>query len=156
MAMVRYYRGDTARIRHFIQVHDLASVIGMSEGLDEYTQFVLETAAILHDIGIKKSVEKYGSYTWKTQEEEGPAEAEALMREAGGCTEEQIERVKYLISRHHTYDNIEGMDYQILLEADFLVNLFESSHKEKYKALAPKVFKTATGISLLNDMYEQK
>ena len=154
--MVRYYRGDTALIRHFIQVHDLASVIGTSEGLDEDTQFVLETAAILHDIGIKKSVEKYGSYTWKTQEEEGPAEAEAMMREVGGCTGEQIERVKYLIAHHHTYNDIDGADYQILLEADFLVNLFESRNKEKYKALASKVFKTATGLSLLNDMYEQK
>ena len=33
------------------------------------------------------------------------------------------ERVAYLIGHHHTYDKIEGMDYQILVEADFLVNI---------------------------------
>ena len=35
------------------------------------------------------------------------------------------ERVAYLIGHHHTYDKIEGMDYQILVEADFLVNINE-------------------------------
>ena len=41
------------------------------------------------------------------------------MRKVGGYTEEQIERVKYLVGHHHTYDNIDGLDYQILIEADF-------------------------------------
>ena len=36
-----------------------------------------------------------------------------------------IERVKYLIAHHHTYDAIDGIDYQILVEADFLVNILE-------------------------------
>lgn len=36
-----------------------------------------------------------------------------------------IDRICYLIGHHHTYDNIEGLDYQILVEADFLVNLYE-------------------------------
>lgn len=39
--------------------------------------------------------------------------------------QEVIDRVCYLVGHHHTYDNIDGMDYQILVEADFLVNLFE-------------------------------
>ena len=57
-AAIRYDRGDARRIQHFVKVHDLAAAIGALEGLDEETQFILETAAILHDIGIqdRKSV----------------------------------------------------------------------------------------------------
>ena len=78
-AMTHYDKGDTRRIQHFIKVHDLAAVIGTLEGLDEETQFILETAAILHDIGIRKSEEKYGYSTGKYQELEGPDEAETLI-----------------------------------------------------------------------------
>ncbi|MCR5347577.1 MAG: HD domain-containing protein [Fretibacterium sp.] len=154
-AMARYNRGDAARIQHSIKVHDLSAVTGTLEGLDEETQFILETAAILHDVGIRRSLEKYGSYTWKTQEDEGPAEAEKLMRETGGYSEAQIGRVKYLIAHHHTYDKTDGPDYRILLEADLLVNLHESQNKKKYEALIPRVFRTATGLELLNTMFER-
>lgn len=154
--MMNYESGNTARIQHFIKVHDLAAAIGELEGLDEAAQFILETAAILHDAGIKKSIEKYGNYTWKTQEQEGPDEAEKIMREAGGYTDEYISRVKYLIAHHHSYNNIKGLDYQILVEADFLVNLFESQNKEKYKAiLKNNLFKTKTGIKFLNNMFNK-
>lgn len=78
-AMVAYDRGDAKRIQHFLKVHDLAAVIGTLEGLDEETQFILETAAILHDIGIHISEQKYGSCSGKYQEKEGPAEARKLM-----------------------------------------------------------------------------
>ena len=39
--------------------------------------------------------------------------------------EKIIRRVSYLVGHHHTYDQIDGLDYQILVEADFLVNLYE-------------------------------
>ncbi|MBR6343353.1 MAG: HD domain-containing protein [Selenomonadaceae bacterium] len=153
-AMTNYDKGDTRRIQHFIKVHDLAAVIGTLEGLDKETQFVLETAAILHDIGIRKSEKKYGCSTGKYQELEGPDEAETLMRDLGGYTDAQIDRVRYLIAHHHTYNEINGLDYQILVEADFLVNLYE--HTDKYEpimAAQKNIFRTAAGIRLLNDMF---
>lgn len=54
----------------------LRAEIGKMEELDEQTQEILETAAIVHDIGIKVCLEKYGKCTGKHQEEEGPALAE--------------------------------------------------------------------------------
>ena len=151
-AMINYEAGNTARIQHFLKVHELAALIGTLEGLDEDTQFILEAAAILHDIGIPVSIKKYGSYTWQTQQEEGPSEAEKLMLESGDFSQEVIQRVKYLIAHHHTYNNINGMDYQVLLEADILVNLHESKNKDKYAALT-HVFRTKTGKTFLQDMY---
>lgn len=153
-AMVNYDRGDAKRIQHFIKVHDFAAVIGTLEGLDEETQFILETAAILHDIGIRISEQKYGSSSGKYQEKEGPAEARRLMEQVGGYTEAQMERVEYLVAHHHTYQNIQGMDHQILVEADFLVNLYEEDSREQTrKSVCERIFRTQTGIRLFEDMF---
>ena len=42
--------------------------IGELEALDKNTQYVLEVAAIMHDIGIKISEEKYNSSAGNYQE----------------------------------------------------------------------------------------
>lgn len=78
-AMVTYETGSPKRIQHFIKVYTFSKLIGLREGLDPQTQLILETTAAVHDIGIRKSLEVYGSYTGKTQEELGPAEADALL-----------------------------------------------------------------------------
>ncbi len=153
-AMVHYDKGDAKRIQHFLKVHDLAATIGKLEKLNKAAQFILETAAILHDIGIHVSEQKYGSSSGKYQEIEGPIEAQKLMEKLGGYTEEQIERVKYLIGHHHTYKNIEGMDYQILVEADFLVNIYEDEiKKDAVEYVKSNIFKTESGKQLLTNMY---
>lgn len=153
-AMVRYDGGDVPRIQHFIKVHDFAAGIARLEGVDDATAYVLETAAILHDIGIHASERKYGNCSGKHQEELGPGEARKLMAEVGGYSAETVERVCFLISRHHTYEGVSGIDWQILLEADFLVNAFEDGlSAEGITAFRDKVFKTAAGTRLLNDMF---
>lgn len=149
-AMVEYDKGDVPRIQHFMKVHDFAVTIAQLEGVDEDTVFVLETAAILHDIGIHVSEQKYGNCNGKHQEEEGPAEARKLLAQVGGYTEAQVERVCFLIAHHHTYKNVEGIDWQILLEADFLVNAYEDHIAlEGIKTFEENVFKTPSGKHLL-------
>ena len=59
-AMTEYDKGDARRIHHFLKVHNLAATIGTLEGLEAETQDILESAAILHDIGIHVSEHKYG------------------------------------------------------------------------------------------------
>ena len=153
-AMVTYDAGDAQRIQHFMKVHDFAATIGVLEGLDEETLFVLETAAIVHDIGIHVSEHKYGSSGGKYQEQEGPAEAEKLLKSVGGYSTQQIERVCWLVGHHHTYSHIDGADYQILVEADFLVNIHEDGlSREAAERVANHIFKTAAGRKLLDDMY---
>ena len=71
-----------------------------------------------------------------------------------GMTKEQIERVAYLVGHHHTYTDIDGMDYQILVEADFLVNYFEDHlETESIKKSVKKIFKTETGIRIATEMF---
>lgn len=151
--MIEYFAGDAKRIQHFIKVHSFAKMIGQLEGIDEKQQLILETAAIVHDIGIKNSEIKYKSSAGKYQEIEGPAPAKEMLLKLG-YEDTVIERVCYLIAHHHTYGNIEGSDYQILVEADFLVNLYEDGVSENaIQTVKKNIFKTASGTRLLTTMY---
>ncbi len=153
-AMLEYDKGDAPRIQHFIKVHNFAATIARLENIDDDTAFILETAAILHDIGIHASERKYGNAGGKHQEELGPAEALKLMNEVGGYTNEQMQRVCFLIGHHHTYSGVDAIDWQILLEADFLVNAFEDHlSQESILTFEKRVFRTASGHRLLHDMF---
>lgn len=152
--MTEYFKGDKKRIAHFTKVYSLASEIGVSEKLDESALFTLRTAAIVHDIGIKPATEKYQSWGGKLQEKEGPPVAEKMLKQLS-YPEEVIERVKYLVAHHHTYNCIEGSDYQILVEADFLVNMDEDEmEKSAIKSCLEKIFKTRTGIELCKNIFD--
>lgn len=151
--MILYYSGDPKRIQHFLKVHAFAALIGRLEGVDGETLETLETAALVHDIGIRVSEEKFGRCDGKLQEREGPPVAEALLTELG-YSPERIARVSWLIAHHHTYDQISGPDYQILVEADFLVNAYEDSlPPSAIRRMGEKVFSTKTGKRLLEQIY---
>jgi HD superfamily phosphodiesterase len=152
-AMIAYNKGDARRNNHFLKVYGFAKTIGELENLDTKTLEILEIAAVTHDIGIKLSEKKYNSSAGNFQQIEGPEEARKLLLGLG--TEVQvIERVCWLIAHHHTYTNITGMDYQILVEADFLVNSFEDSlSASAILKVKEKLFRTRTGKTLLDNMY---
>ena len=153
MAMIELYHGDAKRIQHFCKVHSYAKLIAEMENVDAKTLFILETAALTHDIGIHLCEEKYGNCNGKLQEKEGPAIAEKLLAELG-FPGEVSERVQYLIAHHHTYNNIDGIDYQILVEADFLVNLFEDKvSPDGCRNAYHKIFRTESGKRLYRTMY---
>ena len=133
--MITYYATDPARIQHFIKVHSFAALIARQEGMDAATLEILEAAAYVHDIGIKPAEQTYGSSAGRYQEELGPAPARAM-------------------GHHHTYTNIDGMDHQILVEADFLVNLYEDSvPKAAAQSALDKIFKTQTGKTICKEMF---
>lgn len=153
LAMIKYYQGDPKRIQHFIKVHSFAQLIGAGEKLDAETLFTLETAALTHDIGIKLAESKFNSSAGKLQEQEGPAPARQMLSELG-FDSSVIDRVCYLIAHHHTYSNIDGMDYQILVEADFLVNMYEDNlPKKSVQTALERIFKTETGKCLCKTMF---
>lgn len=148
--MMEYFAPDIKRIN---QVYSYAKSIGEMEQLDEYTQEVLEVTAVVHDIGIKVSEEKYQSSSGYYQQIEGPAVAKKMLEHLG-YDKVFIERVCYLIAHHHTYDDIKGLDYQILVEADFLVNIDEDQVERKsIESIRDKIFKTSSGLNYLNQLY---
>ena len=153
LAMIELYKGDAKRIQHFCKVHSYAKLIAEAENVDENCLFIIEAAALTHDIGIHICEEKYGSCNGKLQEKEGPAIAEKLLGELG-FDRKVSERVQYLIAHHHTYGNINEMDYQILVEADFLVNIMEEgSSKEAAIKAYQNIFKTSCGKKICREMF---
>ena len=153
LAMIELYKGDAKRIQHFCKVHSYAKLIAETENVDKKCLFTIEAAALTHDIGIHFCEEKYGDCNGKLQEKEGPAIAEKLLRKLG-FEQEVSERVQYLIAHHHTYDNIDGKDYRILVEADFLVNIMEDGlYKESAETIYRDIFKTESGKRICREMF---
>ena len=151
--MIDFYRGSRRDICHFLKVYGYARTIGLCEGLDVDTQRILEIAAIVHDIACPLCREKYGQASGNLQELESPALLEDFLADSG-LTEPEKARVVFLVSHHHTYDGVDGPDYQILLEADYLVNADEGgAAPEAIGRMRETVFRTATGTALLDSIY---
>ena len=151
--MIDYSAGNRKDINHLMKVHSYARIIGKGEGLSEELQKITEIAAIVHDIACPLCRIKYGNTNGKYQEAEGPALTESFLADTG-LTREEIARIAYLVGHHHTYEGVEGLDYQILLEADYLVNADESGYsRENILHMRDTVFQTKTGTALLESIY---
>ncbi|MCL2320382.1 MAG: HD domain-containing protein [Treponema sp.] len=150
---IAYNGSDVKRINHLLKVFSFARHIGVMENCDTQTQTIIEIASLLHDIGIPVAIQKYNSSAGKWQEIEGPVVAKELLKDLD-VDATILDRVLFLIGHHHTYTNIDGIDYQILVEADFLVNIFESaSDRASINETRKNIFKTKTSIRLLEQMY---
>ena len=108
--MIDFLSGNVRDIEHMMKVWTYSKTIGELEGLDEERQFILETAAIIHDIACPLCREKYNS--------------------------------------------IDGVDWQILVEADYIVNAVESAYsRENIVNFMEKVMKTETGKRLAKKVF---
>lgn len=151
--MIAYYSGNPKRIQHFVKVHSFARLIGHMEKVSDEQLVIIEAAAYVHDIGIKPAERIYGDCNGKHQEELGPEPAR-MMLEQCGFANSQIERIVYLVGHHHTYTDIDGIDYQILVEADFLVNLFEDGGSiQSVQHAFDYIFKTESGKYICRTMF---
>ncbi|WP_026883156.1 HD domain-containing protein [Clostridium akagii] len=152
--MIIYFGCDVTRINHAIKVYGFSKTIGELENLDKKEQLILEVTAILHDIGIKVSEEKYNSSSGKYQEIEGPAVAKGLL-EKYNLPEDVLSRILYIIGNHHSYNKIDGNEFQILVEADCLVNIFEDKmDKQAIEHIKNKCFKTKSGLNFVGSIYQ--
>ena len=154
--MTDFYKGNIHDIYHFLKVWAFAKNIGEAEGLDPKTQETLEMAAVVHDIACPLCRVKYGNANGKHQEEESAALIEEFFADSD-LPKEFVDRVSYIVSHHHTITGIDGIDYQIMIEADYLVNADESNFSgNNVRNMLEKVFKTETGKFLLQSMYQKR
>ena len=121
LRMISHDAGSPKRIQHFLKVHRFAQLIGRAEQLDTHTQFVLECAALVHDIAIGPCKQKSGRCTSELLEVEGPVCARALLAEFA-LAEEDMARICHLVTRHPYSEQFAGDDYYILVEHDMQVN----------------------------------
>ena len=147
--MIAFSDGNIHDIDHFLRVWTYAKTIGELEGLDEEKQIILEIAAITHDIACPLCREKYGNTNGKHQEAEGAEMVRAFLADSGmSC--EQIDRAAYLVGHHHTFSGIDGLDYQILVEADYIANASENGYsRANINNFMAKIMKTDSGKRLL-------
>jgi len=151
--MIRRNRGDQKRIEHSVKVFGYAQLLGRLEGLIPEEQFVLELASILHDIGIHVAEKKFGYCDGHLQEVEGPPVAREIL-EIIGISQAVIDRVCFIISKHHTFTAIDGIDFQLLVEADFLVNSVEEAvSPEGVKRFVALNFKTESGKCIIGELF---
>ena len=151
--MIDFYKGNRHDINHFLKVWSFAKMIGEKEGLDEDTQEILELTAVVHDIACPLCREKYGSANGKMQEKESAPLVDAFFAELP-VERQKVERIRWLVEHHHTYTDVDSIDHQILLEADFLVNADESGYSEEViENTCKNIFRTSTGTHLLKSMY---
>lgn len=151
--MIQHEKGCPKRVNHFLKVNSFANIIANSENVDDNKKLILNLATILHDVGIKISLEKYNSSSGKYQEIEGPPIAEMMLFDLE-FSKDIIDRVCYLIANHHHYNEVNDIDYQILIEADFLVNIFEDElDKDSIFKIRNKYFKTKSGKNMLDIIY---
>ena len=148
------YPGNTVHdIEHLLKVWGYARTIGQLEGLDEHTQRLTEIAAIVHDIACPSLRARYGCCNGKRQEQEGVPMAEAFLRECG-LPEADVQRVAFLVGHHHTFTGVDGIDWQILLEADYLVNGSESGFSmANLRNFAERICRTRAGRALFKSVY---
>ncbi len=145
--MVKYSKGNLHDINHFMKVYAYAKTIAECE------QRIIEIAAIIHDIACPLCREKYGNTNGKLQEKEGAVLAEEFLK-GTGLSNEMVNRIIFLVAHHHTFQEVDGIDYQILLEADYLVNADESGYQEaNIRNVIDCVFKTSSGKMLLQSVY---
>lgn len=154
-AMKGVFGDDGRRIDHSMAVLGYAELIGASINADAV---VVVAAAILHDIGIKKSEELYGSSSAKYQEIEGPPVAREILVVLG-LSPEKIDHVCGIIANHHTARDgeVAGTDeFMAIWDADWLVNLgdvFPDAGKSKLERIVGEKFRTEKGRQLAKKIY---
>lgn len=147
---LKYEEGHNRRTEHILKVYSLAKLIGEQESISNEDMVILNASAILHDIGIKYCKEKYNNdASLEKQKTETPYIVKKFLVETN-YTHSFITKIIDLVKKHHDYNNIDSMLLQILIEADLIINYFETDNKEKTLKLIKNIFKTKTGKEIFN------
>lgn len=150
--MKKYFGHDTKRVNHALKVAQYAEELLKIEGGHP---LVVLGAAYLHDIGIKEAERKYGNASAEHQEKEGKLIAEDILMKLN-LQKGIVNEICDIIGHHHHPRAKETLNFQILYEADCLVNIEEDRIYEKPGKLdevISEVFQTATGKRLARELY---
>lgn len=153
--MKNIFGDDQKRIAHSLAVLGYAEQIQTAEGGDP---LVVKASAILHDIGIQQAELKYGSSAGKYQEIEGPPIAREILSK-NEMDKAITEHICKIIANHHSAKGKNTLEFEIVWDADWLVNIpveFPDAGREKLQNLIDKVFKTDTGRQIAIKLFLEK
>ncbi len=137
--LIQHNTGNPEKVNHILKVCSLARAIAIEEGLSDDKILTIEVAAAVCDIADTGA--------------ESAQVSDMLLLNLG-YERSFIEKVHNLIVKNASYEDIQGIEYQILAEANFLVKAFEKRlDKESIVEVLNTVFKTKCGKQYLCDMY---
>jgi HD superfamily phosphodiesterase len=152
--MKKYFK-DNRFVEHTLKVLSRAEKIFLGEGLeDDFIWNTVTLGSVFHDIGIVEALRKHDSLEAPYQEQEGPAVARRIMEDIG-VRPDILERVCFMVGNHHTREAVDGMDFQILWEADFIVNIEEKNillDPDKIEQNVAENIRTQTGGRLVREV----
>lgn len=153
--VIDYNGTDRRRVNHLIKVTGFAQDLAYDEKISEDERFTLVAAAMMHDIGIHEAEKLYGSADPVYQEELGPDIIRELL-EPSDLGIFEIEAICILVRTHHRYGSLDNVMHQLLVEADYLVNLDEEhASAEKIREVYETVFKSESGRKRLRTLYAE-
>ena len=139
-----HFGSDTRRIDHAKQVLRFAEELLEEEQAEWH---IVVPASILHDVGIRAAEEKYASSDGKFQEQEGPSIVRQMLLKLGFKMED-IDEICGIVAHHHSPGVVDTRNFEVLYDADLLVNLSEKERKstsEEISGLIDRSFLTETG-----------
>ncbi len=145
--MISIFGSDENRINHALRVLSYAEQILQAEGGEP---LIVQAAAILHDIGIGQAQRKHGSSAGRYQEIEGPPIAREILQDLD-LDPECIDHVCRIIANHHSGREIDTLEFRIIWDADWIVNIPEewpSKTPQQIHDSIEKTFRTPTGRAL--------
>jgi len=145
-AVGREFGDDARRIAHAHSVLGHALAIMREEGGDAR---VVIAAGLLHDIGIREAERKHGSSAGVYQETEGPPIARRIMEELD-LDPGVMDHVCRIIANHHSARDIDTLEFRVLWDADWLVNLpaqHPNASRAELEQRIGQLFKTAAGAA---------
>ncbi len=151
-AMREEFGDDRPRIDHALTVLGYAERIRAVEGGDEA---VLVAAGLLHDIGIQEAERKHGSSAGRYQEVEGPPIARRILS-ALDVDAERTDHVCRIVANHHSARDIDTLEFRILWDADWLVNLpgaYPDAGPAEIEGHVERLFKTAAGKAVAREVF---
>jgi HD superfamily phosphodiesterase len=153
LEMKNIYHDNPKGIEHTLKVLEYTEMIVDSESFNSEDKEKISITAILHDIGIPEAIRKYGSSEAKYQEKEGEIIAREIL-ERLNYKPNLIDRVCYIVGNHHTKSKVDDLDFQIIWEADMLVNL-ENKHlsQEVLTTIIDENFETNLGKNIASKKY---
>jgi hypothetical protein len=150
--MIAYFDYYSNYINHAYRVLYYAEEIsGIENGFPD----VVISSAILHDIGIPDCEKKYKSIEGQLQEIEGPPVAREIL-ESLCMDEETIKEVCEIIGCHHSPGEIDTVNFKIMWDADWLVNLpdvYDVKNKAKLQDIISETFITQAGLKIAKELY---
>jgi len=117
--LVDHFQSDFRRITHALEVLKHAERI--MEDTQGYDYEIVVASALLHDAGIKPSVEILGYSNGTTQEQYGPPVIAELLKSID-FPPEKITIVSEIVGNHHSPSRYDYIELKILKEADGIVN----------------------------------